>query len=350
MSLQELQRSNDDLTFNLKLLMDTEDEHFRFLSNKVSNTIIKEIHVQAPGDSGGHGPRAVDVPGLAAVVQTLPEARAALSGLNASSLTYLPKLSGENIISMSLWGKESRYVFGVIRNAEVVQTYFPGWRLRVYVELPSDMPRHGAVPSHVLTKLRELGADLSFMDPAETNVPPMMWRFLVADDLSVDRFIIRDADSRLSARDAAGVYQWVKSGKPFHCTRDHPSHAGHAVSGGMWGGTPSGLRGILRRNFKDIMYGFREDYFEDMNFLIKVLWPRVKSHAYCVDSVSCDRWEGAVPYPIPRMAYEHVGQVFDEHELARPDDVLILRNAGENKHCSPPRTSNYVGNGTNVIS
>ena len=64
---------------------------------------------------------------------------------------------------------------------------------------------------------------------------PMVWRFLIASDPSVGRYIIRDADSRLSERKAA-VSEWIESGKKFHVMRDHPSHNNFAMSGGMWAG------------------------------------------------------------------------------------------------------------------
>ena len=120
----------------------------------------------------------------------------ALPPLGNSSNSYLPELEGENIVSMSLWGSDPRYTVGAVRNAELIKQFLPGWKLRVYVELPSESPKFGPVPKDILNKLRELGADLNYMDPTDTRVPPMMWRFLVADDLSVDRFIVRDTDSR----------------------------------------------------------------------------------------------------------------------------------------------------------
>jgi hypothetical protein len=69
----------------------------------------------------------------------------------------------------------------------------------------------------------------------------MFWRFLVADDDSVDRFIVRDADSRLNAREAAAVLEWVQSGSSCHIMRDHPNHV-QIMNGGMWGGTKGMLR------------------------------------------------------------------------------------------------------------
>lgn len=163
----------------------------------------------------------------------------------------------------------------------------------------------------------------------------MMWRFLVADDLSVDRFIVRDADSRLTERDAAAVRAWVASGKPFNCIRDHPSHAQYAVSGGMWGGKPAALKYILRKSWRELMKGSGDRYLQDMTFLIQIIWPKVEAHAYCSDSVSCDQWPNAHPFPVPRYGYDTVGQVVNEHEMGRVGDIQILRRAGENRKCSP---------------
>ena len=55
-------------------------------------------------------------------------------------------LEGENVVSMSVYGSAPRYMAGVMRNAELVRENFPGWKLRVYTEVPSDTPRYGVVP------------------------------------------------------------------------------------------------------------------------------------------------------------------------------------------------------------
>lgn len=249
--------------------------------------------------------------------------------------TIMPKLPGTNVISMTLYGSSLRYTIGAIHNAELARANFPGWTLRIYTETPSTNPRYGLVPDTVIARLRALGADIHFIDPGEDFVPPMMWRFLVADDMWVDRFIVRDCDARLIERDAAAVYDWIKTGKPFHCIRDHPSHAAYAVSGGMWGGKPSQLQDALRRSWREMMRGVRKDYLEDMNFLNYVIWPNIQAHAFCSDSVSCDKYVNSFPFPIPRYGYEHVGQVYNEHDLGRPMDIDILRQAGENPICLP---------------
>ena len=249
------------------------------------------------------------------------------------------KLTGENVISMTLYGSELRYTMGAIRNAELAVQNFPGWKLRIYTETPSDNPRWGIVPQTVRDKLKSLGAELYFMEPYEDFVPPMMWRFLVADDVWVENFIVRDSDSRLRERDAEAVAAWLKTGKPFMCIRDHPSHAAYAISGGLWGGKPAALREILRRSWRDMMKGVGKDYLRDMAFLNHVIWPRIQNFAYCMDSVSCDKWNGSYPFPVPRYGYEHVGEVVNEQDLGRPIDIGILRKAGENLKCVPKLSS-----------
>jgi hypothetical protein len=245
------------------------------------------------------------------------------------------KLTGENVIAMTLYGSELRYTMGAIRNAELALQNFPGWKLRIYTETPSENPRWGIVPQTVRDKLKSLGAELYFMEPYEDFVPPMMWRFLVADDTWVENFIVRDSDSRLRERDAEAVATWLQTGKPFMCIRDHPSHAAYAISGGLWGGKPARLREILRRSWRDMMKGVGKDYLQDMAFLNYVVWPKIQQHAYCMDSVSCDKWNGSYPFPVQRYGYEHVGEVVNEHDLGRPVDITILRKAGENLKCIP---------------
>lgn len=60
-----------------------------------------------------------------------------------------------------------------------------------------------------------IGDDMSF---------GMLWRFSIAGDESVDRYVIRDVDSRLNTRERLAVQDWIESGFPLHVMRDHPYH------------------------------------------------------------------------------------------------------------------------------
>ena len=239
-----------------------------------------------------------------------------------------------NVVAMSLYGAQLRYTAGVMRNAYLMRQNFPGWKLWIYIESPMSS-KYPAVPENVISQLVSAGAEVHYISPEDDMIPPMMWRFLVADDAAVDWFIVRDADSRLTQRDAATVAVWMQSSRAFHCVRDHPSHATYAISGGLWGGRAPLLRLVLRRSWATMMHGVAAGYLNDMNFLNSVIWPRVERHAYCVDSVSCDHWPNAFPFPVARNGYEHVGQVYDEHDLPRNGDVQILKHTLENRKCLP---------------
>ena len=111
-------------------------------------------------------------------------------------------------------------------------------------------------------------------------------RFMVADDNTVDRWIVRDSDSRLNPRERFAarthsrirkrtrtrtythakpehysrtherihttqtcppcrfaVEEWIQSGKAVHTIRDHPNHE-RPLNGGLWGGTKGAIKGM----------------------------------------------------------------------------------------------------------
>lgn len=100
----------------------------------------------------------------------------------------LPSSDETRVVSFSLYGEgKTRYTVGAVENAKIIKTYFPGWVARFYLTGPVD--------EVILNELKELGAEFIKSDDS------MFARFLVASDDKVDRYIIRDADARLSARD-----------------------------------------------------------------------------------------------------------------------------------------------------
>jgi len=199
------------------------------------------------------------------------------------------------------------------------------------------MDRYPAVPEGVLRRLEELGAELRFVSAADSlTVAPMLWRFRVATDRQVLVFIVRDADSRLTPRDSAVVADWLQHPQAyFHCIRDHPSHSGFAVSGGLWGGRPAQMDAKVQQLFEDFMGKYGAGYLQDMQFLCNAVWPLVQAHAYCHDSFSCDRYPSSHAFPVSRVGSEHLGEVYDEFSVGRQIDISILLNAQINEKCVP---------------
>lgn len=197
------------------------------------------------------------------------------------------------------------------------------------------------MPGNVIRRLEELGAEFRFVNLSiSSTVAPMLWRFRVATDPQVSMFIVRDADGRLTPRDAAVVSDWLRHPEAyFHCIRDHPSHSLYAVSGGLWGGRPAQLvtaaDGKVRQVFDEAMGKYGAGYMEDMNFLCQVVWPQVKDSAYCHDSFSCDRYPASHPFLVQRIGSEHLGEVYDEFSVGRQGDIDILVRAAVNRKCVP---------------
>ena len=132
------------------------------------------------------------------------------------------------VVSYSLYGDAPRYTDGALANAELMPSIYPGWEMRVYYDETVPQSVQDNLNKHAHVRLVR----------GDKSLSPMLWRFQVASDACVDRYIVRDVDSRLSLRERAAVDEWMRSGLRFHVMRDHPSHTLYfPMSGGMWGGT-----------------------------------------------------------------------------------------------------------------
>lgn len=190
----------------------------------------------------------------------------------------------KNVISFSLWGDDPVYTHGAIVNAQIAPHIYAGWRCRFYCD--------ASVPSPIIEELRRLGSEIHIVrDPKILELKPL-WRFLVSDDETVDRFICRDADSRLNAQEAVAVDDWIRAGAPFHVMRDHPYHM-EVMLAGMWGGVARVLPNI--RELATVALAYSRNKWNDQEFLRDVVWPLIRDHATVHDSVF--RFRGADDFP-----------------------------------------------------
>ena len=129
--------------------------------------------------------------------------------------------------------------------------------------------RLSQVPRPIVGQLERLGAQIMRVDDTSMGggIGGMFWRFLVAGDPAVDRFIIRDSDSRLNPRERLAVEEWIMSGKLIHSIRDHPNHD-RPLNGGMWGGTRAAVPDMTAAVRK---WSNREAYMGDLDFLNQVM-------------------------------------------------------------------------------
>lgn len=186
------------------------------------------------------------------------------------------------LISFSLFGREKHYHEGAVENAALAGRWYPGWRVRFYCG--------PEVPEGVIAKLGE-AAEVVRMGPAPGALA-MSWRFLPAGDPWLDAVIFRDADSRLGAREAAAVGEWLESGRPFHCMHDHEHHRSWPVFGGMWGCRWGSLPAMAQWIAEWPRWGARLD---DMRLLRDRAWPVMAGRTLRHSSVPVE-WDSR-PFP-----------------------------------------------------
>lgn len=220
----------------------------------------------------------------------------------------------KKIISFSLWGDNHSYIAGAIANARLAPAIYPGWQCRFYCD-----PR---VPTGAQDELMGLGAEI-VAKPESDGFAGLYWRFeAMYDDPTVDRFIIRDTDSRLTPREADAVQEWIESGLPFHCMRDNPAH-NIQILGGMWGS-----RTFIIPEFKQLLADWVSDlkvdpanpkgkyHGSDQVFLCSVIWPYIKSCHMAHDEYF--QYTGRErPFRIKLKRDGYVGMIYSDKDADR---------------------------------
>lgn len=219
----------------------------------------------------------------------------------------------KKVISFSLWGEDPKYCVGAVKNAELAAIHYPGWECRFYVgntdQLPSDSPLRKSLAS--LFKLPN--TDIRLLED-NGSWHGMFWRFEPASEDDVDVFISRDCDSRISAREASAVKEWLASPQLVHSMSDHPYHfhPKHGLMGGMFGMKRYGCPEMV-----SLINTFKTKYPDawqcDQDFLREYILPRVAFKLYTTSDIH----PGCHPFPIARMSDAFVG------EIVGPNDEIL---------------------------
>ena len=132
----------------------------------------------------------------------------------------------KKVISFTLFGNAEIYSRGAVENAKLALIYYPGWECRFYVDKN--------VSANLKKELTDLGSVV--IEKSDLNgYSGLFWRFEPLNEPDVDVWISRDADSRLSEKEALAVKEWLAENKTFHIMRDSHNHDLYAVMAGMFG-------------------------------------------------------------------------------------------------------------------
>jgi hypothetical protein len=207
----------------------------------------------------------------------------------------------KKVVSYCLFGNNKKYTIGAIKNAQLVQQYYPGFEAWFYVHRKT-------VPTAIIDELKTFShVKIIFKD---VDTKPLMWRFEAIDNPEVEIMLCRDTDSRIYLREQLAVNEWLNSKFIFHIMRDHPYHC-YKILAGMFGTRK--IPGIIWTPLMDKIAQIGSDY--DQTFLANEIYPlimdRVMVHA------SFHMMENfCKPFPISYDVdgYRFVGEYVDENE------------------------------------
>ena len=181
-----------------------------------------------------------------------------------------------NVVSFSLFGGDENHHRTAIKNARAAQFLYLGWTCQFYVD--------DSVPGSVVQALSSEGARVLKVNGIPATPFGTFWRFLVADDPDVDRYVIRDAGTVLNIRESVAVSEWLASNRHFHVMRDHYDHTDLVVPG-MWGGVSGALPPVEHsaRQYLTSRNDIPGDT-ADQEFLRDRLWPTIRTSVMTHDS------------------------------------------------------------------
>lgn len=212
-----------------------------------------------------------------------------------------------NAIAFSLYGDDPRYLVGAVANARMAKEFYPRWEVHVWCGQ--------TVPFDVVASLMAHGASIHHAD--ESRIPNgMFWRFLVHDLPAVERYIVRDVDSRFSEREVKAVNEWIVAGTQLHVMRDHPYH-NQSIMGCSFGWQKRSGDFSMAVSMRDAAQNTA--YGKDQEFLALTLWKLAKSKTI---HDSCGTFDGTRNWPLtgPDFVGEYVypgGQFNEQHRGMR---------------------------------
>ena len=236
------------------------------------------------------------------------------AGVARPNLPPVPAFRAEqsrNVIAFSLFGENPRYVQPLVLSAELKPHLYPLWTMRIYVD--------NSVPERVLGIFRAKGCQIVQVSPSD--IPGTFWRFLAANDQSIDRFIFRDADSILNIRERVAVDEWIASNRHFHVMRDFYSHS-ELILAGLWGGVRGALPPIdplIEQWFKEKRAHVYNQTTSDQIFLREKIWRIVQRSVLVHDSAFDFGDKKDFPNVGTLPPWKHVGQ----------DDFIFFKKAND---------------------
>ena len=230
----------------------------------------------------------------------------------------------KRVISLSLFGREARYLEAAKPLVEDIAQFFPGYVPRFYVSQE--------IEEGLISQLRERGCEIIHKE-RKGGVDGTFWRFLAAADKEAERVLVRDVDTRMGLRDQQANEAWLRSAKDFHIIRDHSHHRKEMLAG-LWSCRGEKIPQMAQWVDK---WPFRYHRESDQCFLAIKVYPWVIDRAYIQSDTNVFRNEEL--HPCPSFVDEHPtvdcmgGYTFGSEAKEKIKEEMPRR--GKHKHGMP---------------
>ena len=245
-------------------------------------------------------------------------------------------------ITFSLWGNNKVYTYGMIENAIMAQTMYPGWTVRVH--------HNDTVPDAILTCLKSLeNVELIHHPGRDMRAVNTFWRL---EDLFIENatVLVRDADSRFSKREVRFVNEWLQSHKDFHIIRDHKHHT-VPITAGMFGARNNCIRHIPVPNGNHDINGAHHVFMDGLALTKQFVHDNTQA-GYCIDQMFL--WIYIYPHVMftsmihaqSSVAFEPFCTLIDELETGVVGEVVTLTPVASkllgDSECDFQRVASYT--------
>lgn len=169
------------------------------------------------------------------------------------------------ILSMTAYGKDSRYFVGAKRQVELSKKYYPDFKVRIYTD---DIKQFYSIENEV--DLIEIKDDSG-----------VFWRFHPLFESNDNIVLVRDSDGRITAREALAVNEWLESPYSFHTWKDHEAHYEFPIIACAFG-----FKGKFNLEIFNAMKTLQQErffYLNDQYFLRDFIYPIVKNDSLIHD-------------------------------------------------------------------
>lgn len=212
------------------------------------------------------------------------------------------------VLSYSLFGDPSSFEFpfylrGIYFNARMNRILYPDFITHLIYDSAITFEQ-----TKVIASLVNLFPNfLAFKASSAPRCESMLWRMLPLFETSAlppfgnnyTHVLCRDADSVSTYREANCVYQWLRSGLPYHAINDNDAHAG--LMGGLVGFRSEDFkRDTGYTSFDQMIQGQDlRKHGSDQNFMNKFIHPKIKHglfmHKIKGQGIEAARTETEVP-------------------------------------------------------